>query len=251
MSTVSFARAERLTDDVIAHLNRQEASYSLAETTAFIANITVYEDDDIWVGDKPAGLLSVDGRVLKASLQSRLLKVNSDIKLVHRLDMDTSGLIIFAKNKVAQSHLAKQFIARLPQKEYQAVVFGTLVNDGKQGVIDIPVRYEPSTKPRHIVDKDWQKQALTHYSVLHHELRTDKAGERFAVTRVALNPITGRSHQLRVHMTHLGHVMLGDPIYADGAALALADRLNLHAHKLRLKHPTHGVWLEWTSEVPF
>ena len=128
MSTVSFARAERLTDDVIAHLNRQEASYSLAETTAFIANITVYEDDDIWVGDKPAGLLSVDGRVLKASLQSRLLKVNSDIKLVHRLDMDTSGLIIFAKNKVAQSHLAKQFIARLPQKEYQAVVFLSLIH---------------------------------------------------------------------------------------------------------------------------
>lgn len=241
---------ERLTERFINEQNRLEQEQDKAFFDEFIAGITVYEDDDIWVGDKPAGLLSVDGRLLKVSLQSRLLKVNPEMKLVHRLDMDTSGLIIFAKHKTAQSHLAKQFINRLPTKEYQAVVFGTLTHNDKQGVVDVPVRYEPTTKPCHIVDKSWSKQALTYYTVLHHELRTVK-GERYAVTRVALNPITGRSHQLRVHMTHIGHVMIGDPIYADGVARQLADRLNLHAHKLRLKHPSHGVWLEWVSDVPF
>lgn len=240
-----------LSDEHIQRLNEQELAYHKDFFCEFVRAITVYEDDDIWVGDKPAGLLSVDGRTLKVSLQSRLLRINPNIRLIHRLDMDTSGLIIFAKNAHAQSHIAKQFIARLPQKEYQAVVFGTIAHDDKQGVIDVPVRYEPSTKPRHIVDLAWHKSALTHYEVLHHELRTDKTGKAHAVTRVALNPITGRSHQLRVHMTHIGHVMIGDPIYATDVALELAPRLNLHAHKLRLKHPVHGAWLNWQSEVPF
>lgn len=242
---------DRLTDDKIAQLNDQEQTYDERFFKDFIASITIYEDDDIWVGDKPAGLLSVDGRTLKVSLQSRLLRVNPAIKLVHRLDMDTSGLIIFAKHEHAQTHLSKQFIERIPTKVYEAVVFGTIEKADKKGTIDVPVRYEPSTKPRHIVDMTWNKRALTHYEVLHHELRTDRAGKAHPVTRVALYPITGRSHQLRVHMTHIGHVMIGDPIYATDTALELAPRLNLHAHQLRLKHPTHGAWLEWVSKVPF
>lgn len=249
--TLLRPQLDRLSDEKIAAYNTEEATQPTEFFHEFIRSITLYEDDDIWVGDKPAGLLSVDGRTLKVSLQSRLLRVNPEIKLIHRLDMDTSGLIIFAKNRAAQTHLAKQFINRLPQKEYQAVVYGTLLNDQKQGIIDIPVRYEPSLKPRHITDPNWSKQALTHYEVLHHELRSDHHGKAHPVTRVALKPITGRSHQLRVHMLHLGHVMLGDPIYADGSALSLAPRLNLHAHKLRLKHPAHGAWLDWESPVPF
>ncbi len=240
-----------LTDADIARMNTEESQYTDDFFKEFIKSITIYEDDDIWVLNKPAGLLSVDGRVLKVSLQSRLLRVNPDIKLIHRLDMDTSGLIIFAKTSEAQTHISKQFIDRLPQKEYQALVYGTLLLDAKKGIIDVPVRYEPSTKPRHIVDEGWSKNALTHYEVLHHELRVDSDGKAHPVTRVALKPITGRSHQLRVHMTHINHVMLGDPIYAEGVALKLSNRLNLHAHKLRLKHPTHGAWLEWVSEVPF
>lgn len=244
-------RHDRLNDKAIAKMNADEQVRSDVFFREFIQSITVYEDEDIWVGDKPAGLLSVDGRVLKVSLQSRLLKVNPNIKLIHRLDMDTSGLIIFAKHEAAQTHISKQFIERIPTKEYQAVVFGTIAKDGKKGIIDVPVRYEPSTKPRHIVDMNWNKSALTHYEVLHHELRTDDQGVSHPVTRVALKPITGRSHQLRVHMVHLGHVMIGDPIYATGTALQIAPRLNLHAHKLRLKHPRHGVWMDWESEVTF
>lgn len=240
-----------LTDGDILRLNQQENAQPDEFFRQFLRDITIYEDDDILVLDKPAGLLSVDGRILKVSLQSRLLRVYPNIKLIHRLDMDTSGLIIFAKHSEAQTHISKQFIDRLPQKEYQAVVMGTIIRDDKHGIIDVPVRYEPTTKPRHIVDMDWNKRALTHYEVLHHELRADSDGKQYPVTRVALKPITGRSHQLRVHMVHLGHVMIGDPIYAEGVALRLSNRLNLHAHKLRLKHPTHGAWLEWTSSVPF
>lgn len=232
--------------DTIAALNEQENQYTPAFFTEFAHRITLYEDDDIWVLDKPAGILSVDGRVLKVSLFNRLQRVNPQVKLIHRLDMDTSGIIIFAKTSMAQSHISKQFIERLPRKEYQAVVMGTLATSGKKGTIDVPVRYEPSTKPRHIVDINWKKHALTKYEVLHHELRQGEA-----VTRVRLLPVTGRSHQLRVHMQHLGHVIIGDPIYAEGKALALSPRLNLHAHKLRLKHPSLGIWMDWESQVPF
>lgn len=234
---------KNLTPEAIAQRNLIESQQPQAFFDDFAESVTIYRDDDIWVIDKPHGLLSVDGKELKVSLQSRLLKVDENVKLIHRLDMDTSGIIIFARHAEAQTHISKQFIERLPTKEYQALVFGTLE---QKGVVDVPVRYEPTLKPKHIVDMNWHKNALTHFETLHHELRQGNP-----VTRVALKPITGRSHQLRVHMLHLGHVMLGDPIYADGLAKQLSDRLCLHAHKLRLKHPNSGVWLEWESEVPF
>lgn len=233
-------------DDTIATLNAQESQYPAAFFTQFAKQITVYEDEDIWVVDKPAGLLSVDGKTLKVSLLSRLERANPAVKLIHRLDMDTSGLLIFAKNAAAQTHISKQFIERLPQKSYQARVFGAWQSSGAKGQISVPVRYEPTTKPRHIVDLEWSKHALTLYEVLAHE---ECAGA--VVTRVILKPVTGRSHQLRVHMIHVGHVIIGDPIYAEGSALALAPRLNLHAQQLRLKHPTLGAWMDWESPVPF
>ncbi|WP_296237737.1 RluA family pseudouridine synthase [Psychrobacter sp. UBA5136] len=234
------------TDDEIDALNAQENAYPLEFFQKFAQDITVYEDDDIWVVDKPAGLLSVDGKTLKVSLLARLERANPAVKLIHRLDMDTSGLLIFAKNAAAQSHISKQFIERLPQKSYQARVFGAWQNVGDKGEISVPVRYEPTTKPRHIVDHDWSKNALTLYEVLAHEACNGQT-----VTRVLLKPVTGRSHQLRVHMVHVGHVMIGDPIYADGAALTIAPRLNLHAQQLRLKHPTLGAWMDWESPSPF
>ena len=234
------------TDEAINALNAQENAYPLAFFQKFAQDITVYEDDDIWVVDKPAGLLSVDGKSLKVSLLARLERANPAVKLIHRLDMDTSGLLIFAKNAAAQSHISKQFIDRLPQKSYQARVFGAWQRVGAKGEISVPVRYEPTTKPRHIVDYDWSKHALTLYEVLAHEECNGQV-----VTRVLLKPVTGRSHQLRVHMVHVGHVMIGDPIYAEGDALTIAPRLNLHAHHLRLKHPTLGAWMDWESPCPF
>ncbi len=233
-------------NDTIAALNEQETQYDTSFFKDFARQVTVYEDDDIWVVDKPASLLSVDGKTLKVSLLSRLERANPQVKLIHRLDMDTSGLLIFAKNAAAQTHISKQFIERLPQKTYHARVFGTWENIGVKGKISVPVRYEPTTKPRHIVDLDWHKNALTHYEIIGSE---DCSGQ--TVTRVALKPVTGRSHQLRVHMVHCGHVIIGDPIYAENEALSIAPRLNLHAHQLRLKHPVLGAWMDWESPCPF
>lgn len=234
------------TDEEVDALNAQENAYPLEFFKQFAQKITVYEDDDIWVVDKPAGLLSVDGKTLKVSLLARLERANPAVKLIHRLDMDTSGLIIFAKNAAAQTNISKQFIERLPQKKYQARVFGQWEQVGAAGEISVPVRYEPTTKPRHIVDHDWSKHALTLYEVIAHEMCDGQP-----VTRVMLKPVTGRSHQLRVHMVHAGHVMIGDPIYAEGAALKIAPRLNLHAQQLRLKHPVLGAWMDWESPCPF
>ena len=233
-------------NDSITALNLQETQYEADFFQCFAEQITVYEDDDIWLVDKPAGLLSVDGKTLKVSLLARLERANPQVKLIHRLDMDTSGLVIFAKNAAAQTHISKQFIERLPQKTYQARVFGTWESSGAKGKISVPVRYEPACKPRHIVDVNWHKNALTHYEILGFE---DCAGQ--TVTRVALKPVTGRSHQLRVHMVHAGHVIIGDPIYAEGQALTIAPRLNLHAQQLRLKHPVLGAWMDWESPCPF
>ena len=234
------------TDEKIAVLNAEEKTRSPEFFQAFAKQVTVYEDDDIWVVDKPAGLLSVDGKSLKVSLLARLERANPAVKLIHRLDMDTSGLLIFAKNAAAQTNISKQFIDRLPQKSYQARVFGQWDSVGATGKISVPVRYEPATKPRHIVDPNWSKHALTLYEILAHE---ECDGQ--IVTRVLLKPVTGRSHQLRVHMVHVGHVMIGDPIYAEGIALDIAPRLNLHAQQLRLKHPTLGAWMDWESPTPF
>jgi len=234
------------TDEEVNALNAQENAYPLEFFKNFAQEITVYEDDDIWVVDKPAGLLSVDGKTLKVSLLARLARANPAVKLIHRLDMDTSGLLIFAKNAEAQTNISKQFIERLPQKKYQARVFGEWEQVGATGKISVPVRYEPTTKPRHIVDHDWSKHALTLYEIIAHEMCNGEA-----VTRVMLKPVTGRSHQLRVHMVHAGHVMIGDPIYAEGAALKIAPRLNLHAQQLRLKHPVLGAWMDWESPCPF
>ena len=234
------------TDEKIDALNAEEKTRSPEFFQAFAKQVTVYEDDDIWVVDKPAGLLSVDGKSLKVSLLARLERANPAVKLIHRLDMDTSGLLIFAKNAAAQTNISKQFIDRLPQKSYQARVFGQWDSVGATGKISVPVRYEPATKPRHIVDPNWSKHALTLYEVLAHE---ECDGQ--IVTRVLLKPVTGRSHQLRVHMVHVGHVMIGDPIYAEGIALDIAPRLNLHAQQLRLKHPTLGAWMDWESPTPF
>ena len=234
------------TDEEVDALNVQENAYPLEFFKDFAQEITVYEDDDIWVVDKPAGLLSVDGKTLKVSLLARLERANPAVKLIHRLDMDTSGLTIFAKNAAAQTNISKQFIERLPQKKYQARIFGAWEQVGATGEISVPVRYEPTTKPRHIVDHDWSKHALTLYEVIAHEECNGQT-----VTRVMLKPVTGRSHQLRVHMVHAGHVMIGDPIYAEGAALKIAPRLNLHAQQLRLKHPVLGAWMDWESPCPF
>lgn len=192
--------------------------------------------------DKPSGLLSVPGKDPKHqdSLQLRVQLVFPTATVVHRLDMATSGVMVMALNKAAHRELSRQFQERLTQKQYIARVYGQL--EQEQGSVDLPLICDWPNRPKQMVDFERGKAALTHYQVL---LRDHES------TRVLLKPVTGRSHQLRVHMLSLGHPILGDRLYAHCDALTAADRLQLHAQWLSLTHPTTGEYIEFTVKSPF
>ncbi|HSF64273.1 MAG TPA: RluA family pseudouridine synthase [Paracoccaceae bacterium] len=203
--------------------------------------VIVFEDATLIVADKPSGLLSVPGKLegRQDCLQSRLAAAYPRALLVHRLDCDTSGVIIFAKTKAAQGALGKQFESRQTEKTYVARVYGDLRPD--KGRVDLPLCADWPNRPRQMVSHDHGRPAQTDWQVI---ARTP--GE----TRVRLHPLTGRSHQLRVHMAELGHPILGDPIYATGPARD-APRLMLHAESLTLTHPETGQRVTFTAPCPF
>ncbi len=200
----------------------------------------LHEDDDLLVVDKPTGLLSVPGRELPDSLQTRLRHLYPESLLVHRLDMATSGVMVFARNKAAQRHLGLQFERRHTTKTYVARVAGKV--DGDSGRINLPLIADWPNRPRQMVSWEHGKPSVTDWEVL------DRTAD---TTRVALHPITGRSHQLRVHCWAMGHPILGDRIYAMGDVFGAAPRLQLHAWKLGLRHPTGGDLVEFSSRCPF
>ena len=194
---------------------------------------------------KPAGILSVPGKGenLQDSVLTRLVELEPRTLLIHRLDRDTSGILVFALSKAAQTHISKQFQARQTDKVYQAVVAGNLVGEG---TVDVPVVYDPTRPPLHIADPAYHKPALTHWKVIENfELHG------LPVTRVQLTPITGRSHQLRVHMQYLGHPIIGDTLYTDEKYQQLMPRLCLHAEYLSFQHPKTGEQLIFHCPVPF
>lgn len=201
----------------------------------------IHRDADILVLDKPSGLLSVPGRdpALSDSLATRVQKQFPKALMIHRLDKDTSGVVLMSLNRKAHAQIASQFESRTTQKSYIAVVWGLVGED--EGLIDLPLAIDPENKPRHRVDYDHGKPAQTRWQVLERSEGT---------TRLRLFPLTGRTHQLRVHMKALGHVMLGDAFYADGEALAAADRLLLHAEELAFRHPD-GHDVKFTIPCPF
>ena len=201
----------------------------------------LYEDRHILVVDKPSGLLSVPGKLEGRAdcLTSRLQAARWDALLVHRLDCDTSGVMIFARTKAAQGFLGQEFEKRRAKKTYLARVWGDVA--GEAGQIDLPIGADWPNRPRQMVSHDHGRPALTDWQVIGRE-----PGE----TRVRLSPLTGRSHQLRVHMLALGHPVLGDPIYATGPARA-HPRLMLHAETLGLHHPESGEWVSFTAPCPF
>ncbi|NNU62037.1 pseudouridine synthase [Ochrobactrum soli] len=198
-------------------------------------------DADLLVLDKPSGLLSVPGRhpALSDSLATRVQKQFPRALMINRLDKDTSGLVLMSLNKKAHAYVAAQFEARTTEKSYIAKVWGHM--DSDEGVIDLPLAIDPDNKPRHRVDHEHGKPAQTRWQVLS---RSENS------TRLRLSPLTGRTHQLRVHMLAIGHVILGDEFYADGAALAAADRLLLHAEQLAFRHPD-GRDVTFTAPCPF
>lgn len=201
----------------------------------------LHEDAAILVVDKPAGLLTVPGKLENRQdcLITRLQAARWDALTVHRLDCDTSGVIIFARTKQAQGFLGQEFEKRRAQKTYVARLLGRVEAD--HGTVDLPLGSDWEYRPRQKVDPIHGRPAVTDWQVVE---RTDHE------TRVRLSPHTGRSHQLRVHMLSLGHPILGDQIYAADTTKAHA-RLMLHAESLALHHPTTGDWMTFTAPAPF
>lgn len=202
----------------------------------------IHFDDDLLVLDKPSGLLSVPGKPEnhRDCLQIRAKTAYPQSLLVHRLDLDTSGIIVFAMNPKAQRHLGLQFERRQTEKTYIARVWGQV--SGDSGSIDLPVAIDWPNRPLHHVSYATGRPAQTDWRALTRDAIS---------TRMELTPKTGRSHQLRVHMQALGHPILGDRLYAEGAALAGANRLQLHAVSLDFFHPTGGERVRYESPAPF
>lgn len=203
--------------------------------------VILHEDAEVLLVDKPAGLLSVPGKGphLADCLIARVQDVFPDALLVHRLDRDTSGVMIFALTPYAQRHLGLQFEKRMTRKTYVARVWG--VPQEKTGTVDLPLIVDWPNRPRQMVCHDTGKSAQTDWRLLKDEGDT---------ARVRLSPKTGRSHQLRVHMLSLGHPILGDPFYATGPALDY-PRLMLHSEELRFNHPQGGHSTKVRSKAPF
>ncbi len=202
----------------------------------------LHHDAELLLVDKPAGLLSVPGKGahLADCLLGRVQAVFAAALLVHRLDMDTSGTIVFAMNAPAQRHLGLQFERRHVEKTYVAEVFGDMADES--GTIDLPLCVDWPNRPLQKVCAETGKAALTRWQVI---------GRGNGRTRIRLFPRTGRSHQLRVHMQAIGHPILGDRFYADADALAASDRLMLHSECLTIHHPTGGARVRFCSPCPF
>ncbi len=204
----------------------------------------IHVDGEIVIADKPAGLLSVPGRGEAGArcLSAQVQALYDDALIVHRLDMGTSGLIVFARGIVAQRALSLAFEKRRIGKRYIAVVDGLVA--GEEGRIDAPLSADWPARPRQKVDQESGKPSLTHWRVVARDPECRR-------TRLELRPVTGRSHQLRVHLASIGHPILGDELYAREAITAASPRLLLHACHLAFMHPASGMPLAFDSEPAF
>ncbi len=201
----------------------------------------LHHDHQLLLVNKPPGLLSVPGKGehLADCLIARVQAVFPEALLVHRLDRDTSGVMVFATTPHAQRHLGLQFEKRQMKKTYVARVWGRVAE--KTGTVDLPLIVDWPNRPLQMVDHENGKQAITDW-------RVQRSND--TETRIRLFPQTGRSHQLRVHMREIGHPILGDPLYATGAARDF-PRLMLHAESLRLRHPDGGKGLTFKAKCGF
>ena len=212
----------------------------------------LHADDWLLVVDKPAGMLSVAGRgpAGEDCLHARLRQAWPDALVVHRLDMATSGLMVFARGERAQRILSIAFAGRAVDKRYVAIVAGkpepANTDDEGWATIELPLAADWPARPRQKVDAASGRPSLTRWRVARETLRAWEGG-----TRLELQPVTGRSHQLRVHLAAIGHPVLGDALYAPGPIAGAAPRLLLHAQSLALAHPADGRPLVWRCDAPF
>ena len=225
---------------------------NVAVTPAIAGVKLLHADECLLVLDKPAGLLSVPGRGedKQDCLSARVQAAFPDALIVHRLDQATSGLMLMARGAAMQRALSRSFETREVGKRYVAVVSGHLPasddadHPGGWGLIDLPIIVDWPNRPLRIIDTERGKPSQTRWRVLSHD-------EAANTTRVELEPITGRSHQLRVHLKALGHPILGDAMYAPEAVRPAAPRLLLHAAALQFAHPASGLAMSFESAPKF
>lgn len=203
----------------------------------------LYEDADLVIINKPSGLLSVPGRLPEHhdSAYLRVVEQYPEAKITHRLDMATSGILMFAKHRDAEVAVSKMFQARTVEKNYLAIVQGKLEDSGS---VDVPLITDWENRPRQMVHFELGKSAKTLYQALSYD-------EKQNTTRVLLTPITGRSHQLRVHMLHIGHPITGDKIYHPQPQQSPLGRLALHASRLSFLHPLQQLKVDIQSDPIF
>jgi len=204
----------------------------------------LYQDDDLLLINKPDGLLSVPGRhpLNKDCVNNRLLEIYPSMGMAHRLDLDTSGMMIVPLNKPTLAHINQQFQKREVSKTYTAILAGIIEQD--EGKIDLPLIFDWPNRPMQKVCQDSGKGALTLYRVL----KRDPASN---TTRVLFTPITGRSHQLRIHSREMGHPIVGCDMYATREIYEMGERLMLHATDIAFTHPVTGELIEHTCKPEF
>ena len=200
----------------------------------------LYEDEHVLVVVKPSGLLSVPGRIVKDCVVNRFVDQHPLITAVHRLDLDTSGVMVLSLSKLATSALNKAFRERRVGKVYEAVAYGETVDEG---VIDFAIAPDPVNRPRQRIHASG-KAARTRFL----KIGQERSG---LASRLQLMPETGRSHQLRIHLAHVGHPILGCDLYAHKEAFEMSGRLQLHARELSFAHPLDNKLMSFSSEVPF
>lgn len=202
-----------------------------------------YQDDVLLVVSKPSHLLTVPGRhpQNRDCLISRVQREFPSAQVVHRLDYDTSGLVVLPLTKKALSDISKQFQARTVEKEYQALVKGHIAASGE---IALPIAADLDNRPLYKICQQTGKPSLTYYQRLDYNAQAD-------TSLVLLKPVTGRSHQLRLHLSAIGHPILGDTLYAEAAIASASARLLLHAWQIEFKHPLTGKLLKVALPPPF
>ena len=209
----------------------------------------LHADDALLVLVKPAGLLSVPGRGADKQdcASARAQQQWPGALVVHRLDMATSGLLLMARTPDVQRALGDAFAQREVEKHYQAIVQGCMSapeSQGGWGDIELPIAADWERRPLRVIDHERGKASHTRWRVL----AMDEAAQ---TTRLELSPITGRTHQLRLHLAAIGHAILGDALYAGASTQARAPRLLLHATRLAFTHPTNGAWVQYALPPDF
>jgi len=204
----------------------------------------LYQDKNFLLINKPEFLLSVPGRhrLNKDCMITRIQQEYPTASVVHRLDLDTSGIMIVPLNKETHRHISRQFQERKVQKSYQAVVYNLVKHD--EGSVELPIKTDWQNRPLQMICHDSGKQALTYYQVMKRDPENN-------CTRLLLKPATGRTHQLRLHMREIHHPILGCDMYAHEEALGMASRLMLHATTLEFKHPATGEIFFGRCPAPF